>query len=64
MELTATQNEVEEVVKILNGRGKWLALQTCKALAEQEMYRNKESAWTGYFKGVEREENIIFPKWG
>jgi len=64
MELTATQNEVEKVIKILNERGKWIILETCKALAKHEIYRNYESAWTGYFKGIEREENIIFPKWG
>jgi len=24
----------------------------------------KETTWTGYFRGVEKEGNILFPEWG
>jgi len=76
--LTATASEIIKAVSILNDSGRWIALQQCMALAENEMYRNKEkqpqaaamggenkeTTWTGYFHGIKQEGNIIFPEWG
>jgi len=75
---TATEREVIEAVRLLNDNGRWITLQQCLALAEHEMYQNKEkqpqaaamggeykeTTWTGYFRGIGREGNILFPEWG
>ena len=63
--LTVTASEIMEAVKLLNDTGRWVAFQHCKALAENVAYRNKENktTWTGHFRGVKTEGNIIFPEW-
>jgi len=64
---SAELSEVIEAVEKLNGKGRWIALQQCKSMLEHEMYQQKgllQDAWTGYFRGVERGGNIIFPVWG
>jgi hypothetical protein len=62
MILTATEGEIIEAVKLLNGNARWITLQQCRALAEHEMYRNKENypKATNEFKKV---GNVIYPKW-
>jgi hypothetical protein len=62
MMLTATESEIIEVVKLLNDNARWITLQQCLALAEHEMYRNKENypKATGELKKV---GNVIYPKW-
>ena len=76
--LTASVNEITKAVSLLNDRRRWITLQQCMALAEHEMYQNKEkqpqavaiggeneeTTWTGYFRGVKTEGNIVFPEWG
>jgi hypothetical protein len=64
--LTATASEIMEAVKLLNDNGRWITLQQCLAMAKYEMYQNKETetTWTGYFRGVKTEGNIVFPEWG
>ena len=64
-ELTVTASEIMEALKLLNDNGKWITLQQCKVLAKYETYRNKENktTWTGHFRGVKMEGNIIFPEW-
>jgi NTP pyrophosphatase (non-canonical NTP hydrolase) len=58
--LTAETSEVIKAIEKLNGRGKWITLQQVLALQEHEDY---SATWTGYFQGVKREENIIYPVW-
>jgi Ribonuclease G/E len=60
--LTATESEIIEAVKLLNDKARWLTLQQCLALAEYEMYQNKESLPKALseFKKV---GNVIYPKW-
>jgi hypothetical protein len=89
MALTATESEIIEAVKLLNGSGRWITLQQCLAMAQYEMYQSKENrpktifreaqgqladmgqgeaseetTWTGYYRGVKKKENIIYPVWG
>jgi len=60
--LTATEGEIVEAAKLLNEKGKWLALKQCLAMAEFEMYQNKENRpkAIGEFQKV---GNILYPKW-
>jgi hypothetical protein len=60
--LTATEGEIMEVVRLLNARGMWITLQQCLAMAECEIYQNKEKQTkaAGEFQKV---GNTIYPKW-
>jgi len=60
--LTATVNEIIEAVKLLNDNARWITLQQCLALAEHEIYQNKENRpkTIGEFQKV---GNVIYPKW-
>jgi len=54
---------------MLNENGKRLALQNCFILSEYETYRAQttdedQNPWTGYYRSVKREGNIITPVWG
>lgn len=63
-----TEKQIIEAFQMLNENGKRLALQNCFILSEHETYRAEadedQNPWTGYYRSVKREGNIITPVWG
>jgi len=68
-EKAITEKQIIEAFQMLNENGKRLALQNCFILSEYETYRAQttdedQNPWTGYYRSVKREGNIITPVWG
>ena len=64
-----TEKQIIEAFQMLNERGKRLALKNCIIFSEHEDYRATEddedqNPWTGNYRNVKREGNIITPIWG
>ena len=63
-----TEKQIIEAFQMLNEKGKRLALQNCFIFSEHEIYRAEtgedQNPWTGYYRSVKREGNIITPVWG
>jgi len=56
-----TENAMfKEVIEKLNDVGKQIAFKQLQALLEAGYVKT----WTGYYHGIEKEGNTIFPKWG
>jgi hypothetical protein len=72
MALSAETREIIAAVEKLNESGKWITLQQCHSLLKHEMYRKETkkeekalvNAWTGYYRGSKKKENVIYPEWG
>jgi len=61
----AVLDELEEAIKRLSDNGRQTLLTIAKSLLENGYAKlPDEVTWTGYFRGIEREGNIIFPEWG
>jgi len=60
-----TENTMfREVIEKLNDVGKQIAFKQLQALLEAGYVESSSETWTGYYHGIEREGNIVFPKWG
>jgi len=60
-----TENTIfEEVIEKLNDVGKQIAFKQLQALLEAGYVKSSSETWTGYYHGIEKEGNIVFPKWG
>jgi len=65
MELTVNKEELEEAIERLNDGGRWITLKQVNALLNAGYTKQSSSeTWTGYYRGVKNEGNIIFPEWG
>jgi hypothetical protein len=61
------ENEIAEIIEKLNEKGKCIALNQIKAIQEaypKEPEDPEPLTWTGSFRAVKREDNIIYPEWG
>jgi len=65
MGLTASIEELEEAIEKLNDNGRWIALKQVNALLKAGYTKPSSSeTWTGYYRGVKKDRNIVFPEWG
>ena len=63
--LTASSDELEEVIKRLSDTGRQTLLTIAKSLLKNGHAKSPdEVTWTGYFRSIEREGKILFPEWG
>jgi len=64
VEKNTTNAIFQEVIDNLSDSGKQTLLTVAKSLLENGHAKPTGETWTGYYSGVKKEGNIVFPKWG